>query len=344
MKTKTPFHFRLTSILVLYVLGLLAFLGAGMTALAQDEQTGFADVARTHPYYTAITFLNDTNVINGYPDGTFKPDNAINRAEVLKIILNGSGIGGADVYQAYFPDVQQTDWFATFVVKAKDLGIVSGNDVDGTFTPARQVNLAEFLKMLFLTNQIDVSQFADQQVVQNIPLDAWYAPYVNYAAAIGIVGPDADGNVDPGRMLNRGEVSNMMYLLTIILNGADTQFLLSRAEAEMAQIEVYIASNQVLLAKNASELANDLMQQAIKNLPDNNVVLGAAKLARAYDWVVDAFILAIQQQFEASAQKANDAIDKATEAWEVNNATQPIAAHIKERAREILSQIGYEET
>ena len=311
--------------------------------LLKAQTAGFPDVPRTHPYYVSITFLQGASVIGGYPDGTFKPENAINRAEVLKIILNGSGIGGAETFQPYFPDVVQTDWFAPFVVKAKDLGIVSGNDADGTFTPARQVNLAEYLKMLFLTNGIDTSAMADKQVIANITPDMWFAQYVNYAAALGLVSPDANGNVDAARMLNRGEVSNMMYLLTIIMRGDDTQFLLARAEAELAQIEVYIASNQVALAKQSSDLAVDLTQQALKNMPDNNVVLGAAKIARAYDLLVDSFILAIQEDFENAALRANEAIDKATEAWEANNDTQTIAKHIKDRAREILQQIGYPE-
>jgi len=122
--------------------------------------------------------------------------------------------------------------------------------------------------------------------------------------------------------MTRGEVAQTMYLLICIRQGKDSQFLLSRAEAELAQIEVYVAANRVDLSKRASELAVDLTQQALKNMPENNVVLGAAKIARAYDWLVDAFILGIQKNYTEAAQKANDAIDKATEAWQANNATQ----------------------
>ena len=111
----------------------------------------------------------------------------------------------------------------------------------------------------------------------------------------------------------------------------------------MAQIEVYIAANKVNNAKNSSELAVDLTQQALKNMPDNNVVLGAAKLARAYDLLVQSFIYGIQKKNTEAADFANQAIAKATEAWEANNATQPIARHIKDRAREILAQVGGKE-
>ena len=313
---------------------------SGVTAVAN----GFSDVSRTHQYYTAITFMSNSGVVQGYDDGTFKPENSINRAEVLKIILKGSSIDSNEEFQALFPDVMADHWFAPYVIKAKMLGIVTGNDTDGTFAPARQVNLAEFVKMLLMTNLIDVSAFEGKVVAPNVPVDAWYAPYVNYAAALGIVSKDAQGNVDAGKLLTRGEVMNIMYLFTIIRRGQDTQFLLNRAESELAQIEVYIAANRVTFAKNASELAVDITQQAYKNMPDNNVVLGAAKISRAYDWLVNAFILGIQGENEEAADWANQAIDKATEAWETNNATQPIARHIKDRAREILAQVGGTET
>jgi hypothetical protein len=340
-------YFRIISsaVAVLMFFGMAAPLASAETVATTESGTqvvssGFSDVTRAHTNYTAITFLSQNGVIGGYDDGTFKPDNPINRAEVLKIILKGSGIESDEPFGTHFPDVNEGDWFAPFVMKARILGFVKGNDVDGTFAPGRQVNLAEFLKMLLTANNIDVSAFDNKSVAPNVPLDAWYANYVNYAVALGIALIDSEGNVDASRPLTRGEVVDMMYLLSIILNGNDTQFLLSRAEAEMAQIEVYIAANLVGNAKNASELAVDLTQQAYKNMTENHVVLGAAKIARAYDWLVDAFILGIQGQNEAAAQKANEAIDKATEAWEANNATQPIARHIKDRAREILEQVG----
>jgi hypothetical protein len=317
------------------------FLGTFLFALiAPAVFAEFSDVSRTHQYYTAITYLNGAGVVQGYDDGTFKPENPINRAEVLKIILKGSNIEADEKFEAAFPDVTADQWFAPYVIKAKVMGFVQGNDTDGTFTPARQVNLAEFLKMLLTANSIDVSSFEGKTVVPNIPTDAWYANYINYAATLGIIPRDTNGNVDAAKSLTRGEVISIMYLLNIIRNGQDTQFLLDRAEAELAQIEVYIAANQVALAKSASELAVDITQQAYSNMSTNEVVVGAAKIARAYDYLVDSFILGVQGKNTEAAQKANDAIDKATEAWEANNATQPIAKHIKERAREILAQVG----
>jgi len=316
------------------------------TASGIKTVTDFQDVLRTHNNYVAISYLNQAGVISGYPDGTFKPDNPINRAEVLKVILKGSNIDtSGDFGEITFPDVKKEDWFVAFVMKAKALGIVKGNDQDGTFAPTRQVNKAEFLKMLLMANniKIDPAQIT-ADVSTDVTKDSWFAPYIDYALKIGIISKNSKGLLEPSKLLTRAEAVQMLYLFTLVKNGKDTQFLLHRAEAELAQIEVYIAANKVLNAKHSSELAVDLTQQAYKNMPDNNIVVGVAKLARAYDWLVDAFIYGIQKKYTEAADWANQAIDKATEAWEANNATQPIAKHIKDRAREILAQVGGTET
>ncbi|MBU1017800.1 S-layer homology domain-containing protein [Patescibacteria group bacterium] len=335
------------------VLALVFFSAPLATVSAETSETSsgikavtdFQDVLRTHPHYVAIGYLNESGVINGYPDGTFKPDNPINRAEVLKIILMGSDVEvPEDFGEVDFPDFQKADWFARFVMKAKALEIVKGDDADGTFAPGRQVNKAEFLKMLLMANNIKTDAVQpEENLTPDVPKDAWFAPYLNYAFQVGLTTKNEQGLLEPAKPLTRAEVADMMYLLILIKSSKDTQFLLHRAEAELAQIEVYIAANKVLSAKRASELAVDLTQQAYRNMPDNNVVLGAAKLSRSYDWLVDAFVLGIQKDYEGAAEWANKAIGKATEAWEVNSATQPIARHVKDRAREILAQVGGQE-
>lgn len=341
-----------SKILITWVL-LVAFLFIplnGVQAVEETESgikaiTGFPDVLRTHPYYVSVNYLNESAVISGYPDSTFKPENSINRAEVLKIILNGSGVDSPDDFgEVTFPDFTADTWFAKYVMRAKALGIVKGNSIDGTFAPGRQVNKAEFLKMLLEANNIKANALQTvTDVAADVPDDAWFNPYLGYALQVGIISKDVDGNAGPSKLLTRGEVVEMMYLLILIKSSEDTQFLLHRAEAELAQIEVYIAANKIANAKRASELAVDLTQQAYRNMPENNVVLGAAKLAKAYDWLVDSFIYGIQKEYELAAQWANQSIDKASEAWEANSATQPIARHIKDRAREILAQVGGEE-
>ena len=98
-------------------------------------------------------------------------------------------------------------------------------------------------------------------------------------------------------------------------------------------------ANNAVLAKRASELAVDFTQQAYALKPDDALVLSLGKVAKAYDYVVTAFIAGVQKNAELATEFANKAIDKATEAWEANNEMQSVAAHIKSRARSIIDQL-----
>lgn len=299
----------------------------------------FSDVPQAHPNYLSIKYLNDSGVVKGYEDNTFRPAQKVNRAEALKIILLGLGIEvPATASSSSFSDVKTNDWFASYVMKAKELAIVNGNP-DGTFAPGRTVSRAEYIKMLLMSNGFKIENWQDKELFNDVKKTDWFAPYMNYAGSAGLITKDEKNNLYPGQELGRGEVAEIFYLLIIIRQGGDTQFLLNQAELQMAQIEAYIAGNQPLLAKRAAELSVDMTQQAMKNMPDNNVVIGAAKLARAYDFLMNAFITGIQKDYVAAKSWSEQAIAKATEAWEANNDIQAIAKHIKDRANEIINQI-----
>lgn len=319
---------------------LLAALMFPAATMAVVETKGFSDVPLAHMNYVAISYLNGEGVIKGYDDGTFKPDQLVNRAEALKIILEGNKVDtAAEFKETGFTDVKTADWFAKYVVAGKTMGIINGNP-DGSYAPGRNVAKSEFVKILLNANGFNPDKWKDQQIFTDVPADAWFSPYMNYAGQAGLISADEKNNLDPGKQLTRAEVAEIYYLMAVIRNGADSQFLLNQAETQMAQIEIYIAAQNPLSAKRASELAVDMTQQAYKNIPDNGIVLGAAKLARAYDYLVNSYISALQEQPQVATDWANQAIAKATEAWEANNELQTLARHIKDRANEILAQVA----
>lgn len=325
---------KIKKVFTALIIGLLA-----STNLVYAADPFFTDVPPTHQNYVAIKYLNSEGILKGYEDNTFKPDQKVNRAEALKIILAGTGVEVPEqVEGTSFTDVKPTDWFAKYIIKAKELGIVNGNP-DGTFAPARTVARSEFIKMLLMSNGFKTENWADKDLFADVPKGAWFNPYMNYAGQAGLIVKDEKNNLYPSQELTRAEVAEILFLMTVIRKGGDTQFLLNQAESEMAQIEVFIGAGQPLFAKRASELGVDMTQQAYKNLPENNIVIGAAKLARAYDFLMNAFIMGIQKKNAEAKDWANQAITKATEAWEANNELQAVCKHIKDRANEIITQI-----
>ena len=123
----------------------------------------YEDVPPSHPSFEAISELSKQNILQGYPDRTYRPDVASNRIEAIKILLQISPMENNDineVFQKYiksdfdmsyflFPDVKATDWYAPTLYRAYQLGLVKGSP-DGNFEAGRPIMLSEFLKMLFV--------------------------------------------------------------------------------------------------------------------------------------------------------------------------------------------------
>src|SRR5690606_12428958 len=59
-----------------------------VSASSTQKKVNFADVPEDSPYYEAVKTLSQFGFIQGYEDGTFRPDQAVTRAEALKIIMS----------------------------------------------------------------------------------------------------------------------------------------------------------------------------------------------------------------------------------------------------------------
>ncbi|MBP5749550.1 MAG: S-layer homology domain-containing protein, partial [Firmicutes bacterium] len=80
-----------------------------------------------------------------------------------------------------FSDVRQTDWYASYVGSAKDLGIVSGYP-DGSFKPSRQVTYGEFLAMAMRGKSLPDSAAAPQDPYKT----HWARKFYDAALASGV--------------------------------------------------------------------------------------------------------------------------------------------------------------
>lgn len=201
--------------------GALSFLTVMMTMgiSAVSAQTtsadSFIDVPVTHPNYTAIMYLKNAAVLQGYPDGTYKPGQEVNRVEALKIILLGSKIAIPEIdpvaQKLNFKDALMQEWYAKYLVKGVELGIVNGYP-DGNFRPTQTVNLVENLKMLANTRNIDtdvVSVTADPYA--DAYKDQWYSKYVQFAKNLNWIAADNKNMIYPANGVTRAKLAQLLY-------------------------------------------------------------------------------------------------------------------------------------
>jgi len=111
---------------------------------------GFSDI-EDHARKNDILKLVSLGIIDGYPDGTFKPENPVTRAEFAKLIVTSMGLGEAAKLMAGVPtpfsDVAASHWATGYINLAHSKNIVNGYP-DGTYKPEAQVTHAEALKMI----------------------------------------------------------------------------------------------------------------------------------------------------------------------------------------------------
>lgn len=301
----------------------------------QSAFAAFSDVPQTHPNYQAINYMERTGIIQGYDDNTFRPDQNVVRAEAVKIIL-------APLYESFdtvgedpFPDVSTEEWFAPFVKKAKDEGVISGDGETGNFVGSRNVNLAEFLKMLTLAYQVDLSEYQNptEVIYDDVQdLNQWYIPYLYYAAGTNLIHADQNNNINAADPLTRSEVAEITFRLIINIQGGDVQLYLSMTEAEMIKILQYLDNNDISNAETAASRAVQYSNQAVNLSPDKPIVVAAQKIAQAFDKLVQGYRAGLNLEFESTEALAGEAWNLANEAVQVDGSVQSLSDTIKEIA------------
>ncbi len=166
-------------------------------AMAQDldARQKFSDLDYENGNLAAINYLYKNAVVEGYQDGTFGAEREINRAEFLKILMEVAGIeeSGANCY----PDVA-SEWFAPYVCKATDLGIVEGYP-DGLFKPGNTINFAEASKIVSNTLELEGV---------DVDNELWFDEFVTALEKEKAIPNDF---TDFGHLLTRGEMSEIVW-------------------------------------------------------------------------------------------------------------------------------------
>ncbi|MBD3360401.1 SH3 domain-containing protein [Candidatus Peregrinibacteria bacterium] len=179
-----------------------------------------------HIYEDAIWYIYENGIVDGYPDGSYKPNTTINRAELLKIIVEA--VYENDEFNSYqnencFSDVPPGEWFTNYVCFGKAMGIVEGYG-DGTFRPAREINFVEALKIAMNTFGYDYEE-----------TDPWYKGFVDTASKNNFIPLDVDYF---GEQYSRGQMAEMITRILKFENGTLNEYLGDDSDERVAYDEL----------------------------------------------------------------------------------------------------------
>ena len=153
---------------------ILVFSSAMSTAVFANE-----DVVGTE-FEATVGKLKAVGIMEGYPDGTFKPDGEITRAEFAKIAVAALGLADAAEISrgtTRFPDVPANHWATGFINVAVNRGLIVGYP-NGTFQPSGKLTNAEAVTIL--VRLVGLGPVVDKQ-------GTWPANYIGAASNEGIL-------------------------------------------------------------------------------------------------------------------------------------------------------------
>lgn len=103
-----------------------------------ENVKSFIDVKEGEWYKEIVDKASSIGILSGYPDGSFKPNNPITRAEITALIMKFNNWSEKDIdYESkLFSDVKEGEWHFIPIMVCRSKKIVNGYP-DGTFAPQR---------------------------------------------------------------------------------------------------------------------------------------------------------------------------------------------------------------
>lgn len=179
----------------------------------------YTDMDENHWAYQSIKFLTEVGVVVGYPDGTYKPDIPVTRAEFASMAIKALGQEDANVTQEiHFSDIEPDFWAYNIIQKAVYFDLIP-DAKDERYRPYDSVTRAEAISIA--VNALTTQQISEQKAQDIISksyedytqLPAWFLISAAKAQVLDlvVVMPGHEGQLEAERPANRAEVAAILY-------------------------------------------------------------------------------------------------------------------------------------
>jgi hypothetical protein len=183
-----------------------------------ENHAVFKDLGNSNPYKESILALANRMVVSGYPDGSFKAESVVTRAEFAAMLNRALGIMPKLEASKSFADVKSGAWYSLHVNAAVDAGLINGY-TDGTFRPNQNITHQEMIVML-----VNALKYGGMSVDMNSSsakfpdkLPEWAKRY--YAAALdnGILPTNSPFQFQTNKNTQRQESALLLFQMMKVL-------------------------------------------------------------------------------------------------------------------------------
>ncbi|MGF2617985.1 hydrolase Nlp/P60 [Rossellomorea vietnamensis] len=181
------------------------YIGAKRILSHNAPQGQFRDVSSSLLVYPAVNKLAEENIIQGYENSYFKPNQFIKRSEVAGLMAQAFHMKMNDRSQS-FKDISSSHWAVGVINAVRAEGIFEGSN--NSFRPDEYLNRAQMAAILvraFNLNGSSSKEFTD------VPSSYWAHSYINKLAASGLTTGYDDGTYKPENHVTRAQFTAFLY-------------------------------------------------------------------------------------------------------------------------------------
>ena len=160
----------------------------------EEQPAAFSDVSEGHWAYAQIMSLKNSGIINGYDDGTFRPDASVTREEFVKMIVAALGLDTENA-SSHFYDVFDSDWFYPYLSAAFENGIVTG-DNNGLFGVKANITRQDAVVIAYRSIMLKGAEIEQQREYQSFTDEGSISDYAKDAVRSMFCGGKINGMPD----------------------------------------------------------------------------------------------------------------------------------------------------
>jgi hypothetical protein len=308
---------------------------------AQSEEQPFFDVAADSEFDQASKHLKRLGIVNGMDDGTLQPNKALTRAAATKIIFTEK-MSEADlaVTSAKLDDASD-QWFSPYVAWGLKKNVIDGKAQGKTnFNGADPVTKAAFIKMLTKAHGINtnVVKDIDASIAKDVAdPEQWFYPYMRYGVYGSMIQLENDGNMQPGKQLNRGEAMNIMSYFLHFKDGKRATALAQQAQFELEKSSQLFNGDQgknqetLYQAVFASVRARLSARGANDTLDNSSRSRAAVNITTAWHYILNGFLVV---NYYTDYDKG---LALAQEAWRLADESRTIDPGVEDLAQLVMN-------
>ncbi len=166
----------------------------------------FTDVPTHHWAHEAITSASTQGIINGYANGTYRPNDQVTRAQAAKIIALSINAKPSAAFKPQFQDVDQSNRFYDDIRALTELGIFADGD---KFNPNQSLTRAQMANVLTLGYKIIVDDNDLIQLGDVTKQNQFHGP-ITTLVETAITATPSGGNFNPNDNVSRAQIASFV--------------------------------------------------------------------------------------------------------------------------------------